>query len=56
MFYLQGQIQVYFFAAVLSALKVLQDKIRKLELERYDAEKKLKSLATETNLYKVNRR
>ncbi|XP_077969433.1 centrosomal protein of 57 kDa-like [Styela clava] len=38
--------------AVLSALKGLQEKIRKLELERAQAEKNLKSLATETNLYK----
>lgn len=40
--------------AVLSALKGLQDKIRKLELERAQAEKNLKSLATETDLYKVS--
>ncbi|XP_076079412.1 centrosomal protein of 57 kDa-like isoform X2 [Mytilus galloprovincialis] len=38
--------------AVISALKNLQDKIRKLELERGAAEDNLKSLAIETNKYR----
>ncbi|KAL5010226.1 hypothetical protein ScPMuIL_012531 [Solemya velum] len=38
--------------AVISALKNLQDKIRKLEIERTSAEDNLKSLASETNKYK----
>ena len=41
-----------FFSAVISALKNLQDKIRKLELERGAAEDNLKSLAIETNKYR----
>lgn len=40
------------FSAVISALKNLQDKIRKLELERGAAEDNLKSLAIETNKYR----
>lgn len=39
-------------SAVISALKNLQDKIRKLELERGAAEDNLKSLAIETNKYR----
>lgn len=38
--------------AVVSALKGLQEKIRKLELERADAEDNLKKLATESRHYK----
>ncbi|KAJ7385728.1 Centrosomal protein cep57L1 [Desmophyllum pertusum] len=38
--------------AVVSALKGLQEKIRKLELERADAEDNLKNLATESRHYK----
>eukprot|EP00058_Branchiostoma_floridae_P026705 XP_002612196.1 hypothetical protein BRAFLDRAFT_88939 [Branchiostoma floridae] len=38
--------------AVISALKGLQDKIRKLELERTLAEDNLRSLASETQQYK----
>ena len=38
--------------AVISALKGLQEKIRKLELERADAEDNLKSLAVESRHYK----
>ena len=41
-----------FFIAVVSALKGLQEKIRKLELERADAEDNLKKLATESRHYK----
>lgn len=36
----------------MSALKGLQEKIRKLELERADAEDNLKNLATESRHYK----
>ena len=36
----------------MSALRGLQDKIRRLELERSEAEGKLRNLATETNKYK----
>lgn len=38
--------------AVVSALKGLQEKIRKLELERADAEDNLKKLAAESRHYK----
>ncbi|XP_071954896.1 centrosomal protein of 57 kDa-like [Antedon mediterranea] len=38
--------------AIISALRGLQDKIRKLELERTQAEQNLKSLASETTQYK----
>jgi len=38
--------------AVISALKGLQEKIRKLELERTDAEDNLKRLAKESKHYK----
>ncbi|KAL3884055.1 hypothetical protein ACJMK2_030278 [Sinanodonta woodiana] len=38
--------------AVISALKKLQDKIHKLEIERSAAEDNLKSLASETNKYR----
>ncbi|ELU18701.1 hypothetical protein CAPTEDRAFT_229297 [Capitella teleta] len=38
--------------AVMSALRSLQDKIRKLELERVNAEDNLRSLASETTMYK----
>ncbi|XP_071113318.1 centrosomal protein of 57 kDa-like isoform X1 [Haliotis cracherodii] len=38
--------------AVVSALRNLQDKVRKLELERSAAENNLKSLASETSRYK----
>ena len=41
-----------FLIAVVSALKGLQEKIRKLELERADAEDNLKKLATESRHYK----
>lgn len=44
--------QHYFQIAVVSALKGLQEKIRKLELERADAEDNLKKLATESRHYK----
>ena len=37
---------------MVSALKGLQEKIRKLELERADAEDNLKKLATESRHYK----
>ena len=40
------------FTAVISALKNLQEKIRKLEVERGTAENNLKSLAAETTKYK----
>ena len=40
------------FSAVISALKNLQEKIRKLEVERGTAENNLKSLAAETTKYK----
>ena len=40
------------FTAVISALKNLQDKIRKLEVERGAAENNLKTLAQETTRYK----
>lgn len=39
-------------AAVISALKNLQEKIHQLETERTAAEDNLKSLATETNKYR----
>ena len=41
--------------AVMSALRGLQDKIRRLELERTDAEDNLRSLATETAHFSDNR-
>ena len=41
-----------FVVAVVSALKGLQEKIRKLELERAEAEDNLKRLATESRHYK----
>lgn len=41
-----------FETAVISALKGLQEKIRKLELERTDAEDNLKRLARESKHYK----
>lgn len=42
----------FWLTAVVSALKGLQEKIRKLELERADAEDNLKKLATESRHYK----
>ena len=41
-----------FSPAVISALKNLQDKVKKLELERTQAEQNLQTLASETEQYK----
>lgn len=49
---LLSQFCFLFFSAVISALKNLQEKVRKLELERGAAENNLKSLAAETIRYK----
>ena len=41
-----------YFTAIFSALKNLQDKIRRLELERIQAEESVKTLSKETIEYK----
>lgn len=42
----------FYLAAIFSALKNLQDKIRRLELERIQAEESVKTLSRETIEYK----
>ena len=43
---------LFFNSAVISALRNLQDKVKKLELERTEAEQNLHTLASETEQYK----
>lgn len=43
---------IFYFAAIFSALKNLQEKIRRLELERIQAEESVKTLSRETIEYK----
>ena len=43
---------IFYLAAIFSALKNLQDKIRRLELERIQAEESVKTLSRETVEYK----